>query len=264
MTDDLRKLSEEATAGPWRATSYSSIVGCPITAQPDPTRNTRVVAGVHGDRDEATANARFIVAAVNHVRARLAATPAQSEEATALKPCPFCGGVATIEPKNWAGRDYIGVFCTECLIFQDSRSATDAEAIAAWNTRATCNEGLQVAPTVNESLTVPKAAPVKECLTPDTCPTCGALPCDWTAEARDGFARFAALEAENARLRDLVGRFVRWANMKCPCENEQPNPCTLCGASVENLEPCKAADLTLPRDPLERARAALNRSPNDD
>ena len=59
-----------------------------------------------------------------------------------LKPCPFCGGEATIEPKNWAGRDYIGVFCNECLIFQDGRSATDAEAITAWNTRTNSQDAL--------------------------------------------------------------------------------------------------------------------------
>lgn len=52
-----------------------------------------------------------------------------------LLPCPFCGGEAEIEPKNWAGRDFMGVFCKECLIFQDGRSSTDAEAIALWNTR---------------------------------------------------------------------------------------------------------------------------------
>lgn len=53
-----------------------------------------------------------------------------------LKSCPFCGGEAKIEPKNWCGRDYIGAFCTECLIFQDSRARTEDEAIAIWNTRA--------------------------------------------------------------------------------------------------------------------------------
>lgn len=58
-----------------------------------------------------------------------------------LLPCPWCGGSATIEPKNWAGRDFIGVFCNECLVFQDSRSRTNAEAIATWNQR----EGIEPA-----------------------------------------------------------------------------------------------------------------------
>ena len=56
-------------------------------------------------------------------------------EDVVLLPCPFCGGAAQIEPKNWHGRDRIGVFCTECLIFQDSRCPNDDDAIAAWNTR---------------------------------------------------------------------------------------------------------------------------------
>ncbi len=82
-------------------------------------------------------------------RVRGADTRAQSErtkmmsdepQAEALKPCPFCGGAAEIEPKNWAGRDRIGVFCTECGIFQDSREPTDEGAIAVWNTRASPSE----------------------------------------------------------------------------------------------------------------------------
>jgi hypothetical protein len=52
-----------------------------------------------------------------------------------LAHCPFCGGEACFEPKNWCGRDYIGVFCKECLIFQDGRSSTNAEAASLWNTR---------------------------------------------------------------------------------------------------------------------------------
>lgn len=56
------------TPGPWRATNFSSVVGCPITAQPDKTKNTVVIAGVHGAagddyRAEVEANARLIAAA---------------------------------------------------------------------------------------------------------------------------------------------------------------------------------------------------------
>ncbi|MBP0492220.1 hypothetical protein [Roseomonas indoligenes] len=69
-------------------------------------------------------------------------------------------------------------------------------------------------------------------------------------------------DGEVGRLRDVVSRLLTWADKKCPCENEQPNPCPLCGASVENLEPCKAADQTLPRDLLAAARAALPGSPS--
>lgn len=51
--------------------------------------------------------------------------------------------------------------------------------------------------------------------------------------------------------------FLFWAQTRCPCENEEPNPCTLCGASIENLEGCKAVDRTIPPDILGEARAAL-------
>lgn len=70
------------------------------------------------------------------------------------------------------------------------------------------------------------------------------------------------LEREVERLRSaekVVLDLLRWANAKCPCENEQPNPCPLCGASVENLEVCKAADNTLPPSLLRAARAVKAR-----
>lgn len=61
----------EHTPGPWKASPFSSIVGCPISAQPDPKRNTIVIGSVHGaaaeDREgyraEVEANARLISAA---------------------------------------------------------------------------------------------------------------------------------------------------------------------------------------------------------
>lgn len=54
-------------------------------------------------------------------------------------------------------------------------------------------------------------------------------------------------------LRDVL----RWAESRCPCHEEQPNPCPLCGASVENLEPCKSAENTLPRRLLGDIRAGV-------
>lgn len=62
-----------------------------------------------------------------------------------------------------------------------------------------------------------------------------------------------------AGLREALGGFLFWADQKCPCWNDEPNPCPLCGASIENLEGCKAADQTLPRHLLVEARAALDR-----
>jgi hypothetical protein len=58
-------MSAAFTPGPWRACAFSSIVGCPVTAQPDKTKNTFNVCGVAApvSRDENIANARLIAAA---------------------------------------------------------------------------------------------------------------------------------------------------------------------------------------------------------
>jgi hypothetical protein len=63
-------------------------------------------------------------------------------------------------------------------------------------------------------------------------------------------------------LRKALGAILHWADRKCPCENEEPNPCPLCGASVENLEACKAADKTLPPRLLADIRLALSSPPS--
>lgn len=61
-------MSGAFTPGPWRATAFSSVVGCPIMAQPDPKRNSVIVAGVHGAfgddyQGEVEANAALIASA---------------------------------------------------------------------------------------------------------------------------------------------------------------------------------------------------------
>lgn len=60
------------------------------------------------------------------------------------------------------------------------------------------------------------------------------------------------------RMNNLIGDILKWAESRCPCENDEPNPCSLCGASVENLEACKSAENTLPRDLLVRLRVTKN------
>ncbi|RFZ89394.1 hypothetical protein D0Y60_01830 [Shinella sp. WSJ-2] len=60
----------------------------------------------------------------------------------------------------------------------------------------------------------------------------------------------------NCVSRDVVNSVLTWAEQRCPCHNEQPNPCPLCGASVENLEPCKSAENTIPRHLLADLRRA--------
>lgn len=50
------------TPGPWTANRYSSVVGLPVSAQPDPKQNTIIICGVRGDRETAEANAHLIAA----------------------------------------------------------------------------------------------------------------------------------------------------------------------------------------------------------
>jgi len=47
-----------------------------------------------------------------------------------LKPCPFCGGEATIQPEG----DYHEIHCEDCGIELNRR--TYDETVTAWNTRA--------------------------------------------------------------------------------------------------------------------------------
>lgn len=84
----------------------------------------------------------------------------------------------------------------------------------------------------------------------------------------------AALREENERLRaialDIQSQYIKqdaaikvlkriehWAQSRCPCHEETPNPCPLCGASVENLEACKAVENIFPRDLLADLRSSL-------
>jgi Lar family restriction alleviation protein len=54
-----------------------------------------------------------------------------------LKPCPFCGGEAEINPLALATSDFnVACFNGECPVEPQTRGETKDEAIAAWNTRA--------------------------------------------------------------------------------------------------------------------------------
>lgn len=50
-------------------------------------------------------------------------------------------------------------------------------------------------------------------------------------------------------LRDLL----HWAETRCPCKNDEPKICPLCGADVEK-DACMSAENTVPRDLLVRLR----------
>ena len=71
-----------------------------------------------------------------------------------------------------------------------------------------------------------------------------------------------------SELRDTLLAVLTWAEQRCPCHDEQPDPCPLCGASVENLEACKSAENTLPPALLRRIRSTLavtrHQEPADD
>lgn len=69
----------------------------------------------------------------------------------------------------------------------------------------------------------------------------------------------ARIAAGRDRLQGVLRRFLHWAEQKCPCKFESPDPCPLCGASVASGI-CKAADSTLPSDILRDAREALDGS----
>lgn len=62
---------------------------------------------------------------------------------------------------------------------------------------------------------------------------------------------------EVERLRAALRSFIRWGEQQCPCENDLPDPCPLCDASVGNLQGCKAVDQKFPPRILAEARAAL-------
>ena len=58
-----------------------------------------------------------------------------------LKPCPFCGGEAGTGTQHDPDGDFAFVNCTECMastnvLLGQQWRFTEAEAIAAWNTRA--------------------------------------------------------------------------------------------------------------------------------
>jgi len=61
-------------------------------------------------------------------------TPAQ--DATALLPCPFCGGEPIIRSSDWIGLDTVWCPNDDCSAAVET-TGTPEEAIAKWNTRST-------------------------------------------------------------------------------------------------------------------------------
>lgn len=88
------------TPGPWRAGHFSSVVGCPVVAQPDPARNSIIVAGTRGAvASESDAFVAEIVANAHLI----AAAPDLYE---ALEALLQGGQPAWVDPPEWiAARD---------------------------------------------------------------------------------------------------------------------------------------------------------------
>ncbi len=55
---------------------------------------------------------------------------------TYLKPCPFCGGEAIIQVKDWDNKvDGYKVACSSCGIMQENYVTEKINAVTAWNKR---------------------------------------------------------------------------------------------------------------------------------
>lgn len=98
-SDDLTALialGEGITPGEWWAAGYSSVVGSPVMAQPDKTKNSQLVCGVHGPatREETEANAKAIAAVPRYIAALKAAQERERVLREALDQAfDFLGGV---------------------------------------------------------------------------------------------------------------------------------------------------------------------------
>lgn len=70
-------------------------------------------------------------------------------------------------------------------------------------------------------------------------------------------SRALAAESSLSEAVKALEAVMRWASSRCPCANELPNPCTLCGVTVESGEACKAIQGTLPKILSEQIASAI-------
>ncbi len=71
-----------------------------------------------------------------------------------------------------------------------------------------------------------------------------------------------ALSEASARegvLRGALKAFIDWGQQQCPCRDETPDPCPLCGATVAAGR-CRAVEAKFPPRILADARTALSRT----
>lgn len=169
-----------------------------------------------------------------------------------LKPCPFCGGVNLAVHERHEGQN---VECRDCQGAGPFIRITgdEEEAIIPWNRRAP-DPALEERDATIARLRA-EVEHWKECFTALQRAVVGDTGLSAITEAPKMRARIKELEA-------ALGLVQRWAQQRCPCRNEEPNPCPLCGASVENLEACKAVDETFPPHLKQTIAGLLLRSPS--
>jgi hypothetical protein len=105
-----------------------------------------------------------------------------------LKPCPFCKGEAELRSWDWP---YVRfqVRCSVCKCQARTRMASEVEAIAAWNTRATEADNLAL---------------LREAVAGENHPLGPIWAAAWHAWEKDG--HWAACEALRATLTATIGR----------------------------------------------------------
>lgn len=69
-------------------------------------------------------------------------------------------------------------------------------------------------------------------------------------------AKLVAAEADRDRLLSILDDVRAWAEHRCPCENEKPDPCPLCGELADGGI-CRSVEKSFPGDLGERIRHAL-------
>jgi len=77
-----------------------------------------------------------------------------------------------------------------------------------------------------------------------------------TAAYNEVKSRAEAAERRLAEAHEALKAFIYWGGQQCPCKDESPDPCPLCGATVAEGA-CKAVDEKFPASILAKARAAL-------
>jgi hypothetical protein len=62
---------------------------------------------------------------------------------------------------------------------------------------------------------------------------------------------------ERATAVSLLDEIMNWSRQRCPCENEKPDPCPLCGARVNDPDGVCKAGVVLPDRLFSKIAAAI-------